>query len=61
MATTATGAISQINNAVLYVPVVILFLMIISTFRNINLGFKTTTSWNKYRFEITAKLKNTII
>ena len=59
MATIATSAISQINNAKLYVPVVTLsFNDNIKFFENIKLGFKRTISWNKYRFEITTKLKN---
>ena len=59
MVTTATSAISQINNAKLYVPVVTLsFNDNIKILEKIKLGFKRTTYWNKYRSEITAKLKN---
>ena len=59
MATIATSAISQINNAKLYVPVVTLsFNDNIKFFENIKLGFKRTISWDKYRFGITTKLKN---
>ena len=58
MVTTATSAISQINNAKLYVPVVTLsFNDNIKILEKIKLGFKRTTYWNKYRSEITAKLK----
>ena len=58
MATIATSAISQINNAKLYVPVVTLsFNDNIKFLGKIKLGFKRTTYWNKYRFEIIAKLK----
>ena len=58
MVTTATSAISQINNDKLYVPVVTLsFNDNIKILEKIKLGFKRTTYWNKYRSEITAKLK----
>ena len=54
-----TGAIFQINNAKLYVPVVTLSVNDNSKFlENIKQGFKRTISWNKYRSEITAQPKN---
>ena len=58
MVTAATSAISQINNAKRYVPVVTLsFNDNIKFLEKIKLRFKRTTYWNKYRSEITAKLK----
>ena len=49
----------QINNAKLYVPVVILSINDnIKFLENIKQGFKRTISWNKYRSEITTQPKN---
>ena len=54
-ATLTTGAISQINNAKLYVPVVTLSINDKITFlENLKQGLKRTISWNKYRSGITT-------
>ena len=54
-----TGAILQINNAKLYVPVVTLSINDnIKFLENIKQGFKRTISWNKYRSEITIQPKS---
>ena len=54
-----TGTRFQINNAKLYVPVLTLSVNDNIKFsENIKQGFKRTTSWNKYRSEITTQLKN---
>ena len=54
-----TGATFQINNAKLYVPVVILSVNDnIKFLENIKQGFKRTIYWNKYRSEITTQTKN---
>ena len=54
-----TGATFQINYAKLYVPVVTLSINDnINFLENIKQGFKRTTSWNKYRSEITTQAKN---
>ena len=58
-ATQTTGAIFQINNAKLYVPVVTLSKNDnIKFLENIKQGFKRTISCNKYRSEITMQPKN---
>ena len=47
------------NNAKLYVPVVTLYINVnIKFLEIIRQGFKRTTSWNKYRSEITTQPKN---
>ena len=54
-----TGATFQINYAKLYVPVVTLSINDnINFLENIKQGFKRTTSWNKYRSEITTQTEN---
>ena len=59
MVTATIGAVFPINNAKLYVPVVILSINDNITFlRNIKQEFKRTISWNKYRSEITTYKKN---
>ena len=58
-AETKTAPTFQINNAKLYVPVVVLSINDnIKFLDNIKQGFKGTISWNKYRSEITAQPKN---
>ena len=62
MVTATIGAIFRINNAKLYVPVVILSIKDnIKFLENIKQGFKRTTSWNQYRSEITTHTKNYLI
>ena len=57
--TLITGAIFQLNNAQLYVPVFTLSVNDkIKFFENIKQGFKKTISWNKWRSEITTQTKN---
>ena len=57
--TGTTRAICRINNAKLYVPVVMLSINgNIKFLENINKGFRRTISWNKYRSEITTQPKN---
>ena len=56
--TTTTGAAFHINNAKLYVPVVTLSINNMKFLENIKQGFKRTSSWNKYRSEITTQTKN---
>ena len=56
-----TGAIFQIHNVKLYVPVVTLSSNNnnnIKLLENIKQGFKRTIFWNKYRSEITTQPKN---
>ena len=54
-----TGAEFEINNAKLYVPVVAFSINDnIKVLENIKQGFKRTISWNKFRSEITTKIKN---
>ena len=54
-----TRATFQINNTKLYVPVFALFFnKNIKFLENIKQGFKRTTSWNKYRSEITTTKKS---
>ena len=54
-----TGATFQINYAKLYLPVVTLSINDnINFLENIKQGFKRTTSWNKYRSEITTQTEN---
>ena len=54
-----TGAIFQINNAKLYVPVVTFSVNDnIKFLENIKQRFKRIISWNKYRSEITTQPKN---
>ena len=54
-----TGAIFQINNAKLYVPVVTLSINDnIEFLEKIKQGFKRTTSWNKCRSEVTTQPKD---
>ena len=56
--TLTTGAIFQMNNAKLYVTVVTLSINDnIKFLENINQGFKTKISWNKYRSEIKTQTK----
>ena len=51
-----TSATFQINNAILYIPVVTLSINYnINFLENIKQGFKRTISWNKYRYEITTQ------
>ena len=58
MATATTGAIFQINNVKVYVPVVTLSINDnIKFLENIKHGFKRTISWNKYRSKITTQPK----
>ena len=53
------GAIFQIKNMKLYVPVVILSINDnIKFLENIKQGFKRKISWSKYRSEITVEPKN---
>ena len=56
--TATTGALFQINNAKLYVPVATLSINDIQFLENLKQGFKRTISWNKYRSEITIQTKN---
>ena len=59
VATQTTGATFQVNNAKIYVPVVTLSINKNSKFlENINQGFRSTISWNKYRSEIATQPKN---
>ena len=59
LVTATTGAIFQINNARLYVPVFTLSVNDnINFFGNIKQGFKRKISWNKYRSEITTQSKD---
>ena len=59
MATTTTSATFQINNTNIYGLVVTLSINDnIKFLENIMQGFKRTTSWNKYRSEITTQLKS---
>ena len=54
-----TGAVFQINNLKLYVPVVTLSIIDnIKFLENLKQRFKRTISWNKYRSEITTEPKN---
>ena len=54
-----TGATFQINNAKLYVLVVVLPINDnINFLENIKQGFKRTIPWNKYRSEMTTQQKN---
>ena len=56
-----TGATVQINKAKLYLSVVTLSINNNMKFLgNIKQGFKGTTSWNKYRSEITTQHKTII-
>ena len=51
-----TGAISQINIAKLYVPIVTFSINDnINFFEDRKQGFKRTISWNEYRSEITTQ------
>ena len=53
-----TGVACQKHNAKFYVPVATLSINEnIKFLENINQGFKRTTSQNKYRSEITTKIK----
>ena len=53
-----TSATFQINNAKLYVPVVILSASDnVKFLENIKQGFKRTTFWSRYRCEITTQTK----
>ena len=53
------SATFQINNTKVYVPVVTLSINDnIKVLENIKQGFQTTIFWNKYRSEITTRLKN---
>ena len=57
-----TKAISQINIAKLYVPIVTFSINDnIIFFENRKQGFKRTISWNKYRSEITTQPKKIIL
>ena len=57
--TATTGGTFQLNNAKHYVPVVPLSINDnIKFLENIKQGFKRTTSWNKYRSEITTQTEN---
>ena len=57
--TLTTGAVFQINNAKLFVPVVTLSINDnINFLENIKEGFKRTISWNNYRSEIVTQTKN---
>ena len=57
--TTATTI--HINNAKLYVPDDILSINDnVEFLENINKGFKTTISWDKYRVEIKTQVKSII-
>ena len=54
-----TGATFQINNAKLYVLVVVLPINDnINFLENIKQGFKRTIPWNKYRSDMTTQQKN---
>ena len=56
-----TGATVQIDKAKLYLSVVALSINNNMKFlENIKQGFKGTTSWNKYRSEITTQHKTII-
>ena len=57
--TATTGAIFQINNAKMYVPIVMLSINDNAKFlENMKQGFKRTISRNKYRSEITTQTEN---
>ena len=59
VATATTEATFQINNAKLYVPVVTLSINDnIKFLENMKQAFKSTISWNKYRYEKTTQPKN---
>ena len=59
MATATTEATFQINNAKLYVPVVTLSINDdIKFLENMKQAFKSTISWNNYRYEKTTQPKN---
>ena len=59
VATATNGATFQINDAKLYVPVVTLSVNDkIKFLEKIKQGFKGTSSWKKYRSEITTRPKN---
>ena len=58
LATAATEATYQINNAKLYVLVVTLSINDNIEFLEIKQGFKRTISWNKYRSELITQPEN---
>ena len=58
MTSQTTSVTFQVNNAKLYILVVILSIDNDNKFlENIKQGLKITTSWNKHRSEITAEPK----
>ena len=59
VATARTGAKFQINNAeTLFSSCHFAYYDNVKFLENLKPGFKRTTSWNKYKFEITTQTKN---